>query len=115
MLVTSVYISSVRKEALSKPASAGKTHAHTRVYWCARMHASRACVTRKLCAKFLSRTKTECLDEERQKKLDSPDKCVLVRRRLDSEAVPHSLRPAPWGGYCAIDANDEDGIDIAQD
>ena len=83
---------------------------------CTGAHACvRVCMTRKLCAKILVRTKTDILDEERQKKLDSPDKCMFVRRRLDSEAVPLSLRPAPWGGYCGITANDQDGIDIAHD
>ncbi len=88
-----------------------------RVYRCVRVQVCmHACgVTRKLCAKISAHTKTECLDKERQKKIDSPDKFMVVRRTWASEAVLHSMRPAPWGGYCAIDANDEDGIDIEQD
>jgi hypothetical protein len=55
-------------------------------------------------------TTTEHLDEERQKKLES-DNCMMVRNSLARASVPYTVRHAPWGGYCKIKPDDEDGID----
>ena len=57
-----------------------------------------------------SHTTTEHLDEERQNKLNS-ENCMIVRKSLAKESVAHTVRHAPWGGYCTIKPNDEDGID----
>ena len=39
------------------------------------------------------------LNEQRRKRTES-DYSMQVKKRLSTEPVDFSLRPAPWGGYC---------------